>query len=164
MAERTGILSERVRLVVLAAMTVAIVVLLNLQIAGKERILRDGTIVLLRLAPVDPRSLLQGDYMALRYAMTSEVASAARAAGISDGTIVISLAENNEAKFVALYDGQPLSGDQRLMPVSTAAPCSSTRSSPKRASRQTSPLPSSKNQASLAMRTASPRSRKRSSR
>lgn len=115
MAERVGILSERVRLAVLAAMTVAILVLINLQIAGKERILEDGTIVLLRLAPVDPRSLLQGDYMALRYAMTREVASAARAAGISDGRIVISLGENGEATFVALYDGQQLTGDQRLL-------------------------------------------------
>lgn len=115
MAERVGILSERVRLVVLAAMTVAILVLINLQISGKERIVRDGTIVLLQLAPVDPRSLLQGDYMALRYAMTSEVSSAAQAAGVSDGRIVIALGENGEARFVALYNDQVLSRDQRLL-------------------------------------------------
>ena len=33
----------------------------------KERILQQGRLVLLRLAPVDPRSLMQGDYMDLRY-------------------------------------------------------------------------------------------------
>ncbi|WP_116125034.1 GDYXXLXY domain-containing protein [Lewinella sp. IMCC34183] len=33
----------------------------------KERILREGELTLFELAPVDPRSLLQGDYMALRY-------------------------------------------------------------------------------------------------
>ena len=33
----------------------------------KERTLRSGQLVLLQLAPVDPRSLLQGDYMDLRY-------------------------------------------------------------------------------------------------
>ncbi len=36
---------------------------------GHERTLRDGHLVLLELAPVDPRSLMQGDYMALRFAV-----------------------------------------------------------------------------------------------
>ncbi len=53
-----------------------IVILLNLtlllgyfgySIAQKEQLLSEGTLVLLELAPVDPRSLMQGDYMALRY-------------------------------------------------------------------------------------------------
>lgn len=42
---------------------------LNFSIAGKERIKRSGEVVYLRLAPVDPRSLMQGDYMALRFAL-----------------------------------------------------------------------------------------------
>ncbi len=37
----------------------------------KERTLKNGRLVLLQLAPVDPRSLMQGDYMALRYAIAS---------------------------------------------------------------------------------------------
>lgn len=36
-------------------------------IQGHERTLQQGERVLLRLAPVDPRSLMQGDYMALRF-------------------------------------------------------------------------------------------------
>jgi uncharacterized membrane-anchored protein len=36
-------------------------------ILGNERVLRDGRMVLLRLAPVDPRSLMQGDYMTLAF-------------------------------------------------------------------------------------------------
>jgi uncharacterized membrane-anchored protein len=36
----------------------------------KERTLKNGQLVLLQLAPVDPRSLMQGDYMVLRYAIT----------------------------------------------------------------------------------------------
>ena len=39
----------------------------NLAIVTKERIKRDGEPLYLALAPVDPRSLLQGDYMALRF-------------------------------------------------------------------------------------------------
>lgn len=34
---------------------------------GKESIRRDGKLIFLPLAPVDPRSLMQGDYMELRY-------------------------------------------------------------------------------------------------
>jgi uncharacterized membrane-anchored protein len=45
----------------------------NLSIIGKERIRRDGEIVYLELAPVDPRSLMQGDYMALRFALTRDL-------------------------------------------------------------------------------------------
>lgn len=41
----------------------------NVAIVGKERIERDGEIVYLELVPVDPRSLMQGDYMALRFAL-----------------------------------------------------------------------------------------------
>lgn len=36
---------------------------------GYEKTLREGQLVLLRLLPNDPRSLMQGDYMALEYAM-----------------------------------------------------------------------------------------------
>jgi uncharacterized membrane-anchored protein len=36
----------------------------------KEAVLRDGEVVLLRLAPADPRSLIEGDYMRLAYAIT----------------------------------------------------------------------------------------------
>ncbi len=37
----------------------------------KEILLKDGTLLLLKLAPVDPRSLMQGDYMELRYTFPS---------------------------------------------------------------------------------------------
>jgi len=42
----------------------------NFSVWQKERLLSQGTPVLLRLAPVDPRSLMQGDYMRLDYALT----------------------------------------------------------------------------------------------
>ncbi|MGD1984388.1 MAG: GDYXXLXY domain-containing protein, partial [Chromatiaceae bacterium] len=77
-------LSERTRLFVLVAMTVAILVFVNLQIMQKEDIIENGETLLLRLAPQDPRSLLQGDYMALRYAMTRDIALAARETNATD--------------------------------------------------------------------------------
>jgi uncharacterized membrane-anchored protein len=49
---------------------------LNASIVGKERIRRDGEVVYLSLAPIDPRSLMQGDYMALRFALAQELTRA----------------------------------------------------------------------------------------
>jgi len=41
-----------------------------------ERILSDGRVLLLELAPVDPRSLMQGDYMALQFAAVDDIRKA----------------------------------------------------------------------------------------
>jgi uncharacterized membrane-anchored protein len=38
-------------------------------VVDRERVLDTGRVVLFELAPVDPRSLMQGDYMALRFAI-----------------------------------------------------------------------------------------------
>jgi len=40
-------------------------------IAGRAAILRNGTEVLLKIEPVDPRDLLRGDYVMLRYDITN---------------------------------------------------------------------------------------------
>lgn len=43
----------------------------NWSVFRKEQTLSKGELVLFRLAPVDPRSLMQGDYMALNYEVTN---------------------------------------------------------------------------------------------
>jgi uncharacterized membrane-anchored protein len=48
----------------------------NYALAGKENVIRDGETVYLELAPVDPRSLMQGDYMALRFRLAEELEAA----------------------------------------------------------------------------------------
>jgi len=45
----------------------------NLSILAKENIKTQGQRIYLRLAPVDPRSLMQGDYMALRFEIASQL-------------------------------------------------------------------------------------------
>ena len=47
---------------------ILVLVFFNLTVFQKEKTLASGKLVLLQLAPVDPRSLMQGDYMQLRYA------------------------------------------------------------------------------------------------
>ncbi|QTC01845.1 GDYXXLXY domain-containing protein [Alcaligenes sp. SORT26] len=53
--------------------TVLILGVANVAIVQKERILSDGQTVLLELAPVDPRSLMQGDYMSLNFALSQNL-------------------------------------------------------------------------------------------
>ena len=56
--------------------TVAILAGVNWRIFKFEQLLNHGQVVRFALAPVDPRSLMQGDYMALEYAIARNVRSA----------------------------------------------------------------------------------------
>ncbi len=51
-------------------------VVANHGIVQRERILSDGRVLLLELQPVDPRSIMQGDYMALRFAAGDDIRDA----------------------------------------------------------------------------------------
>lgn len=108
-------LRNRLRLIVLFATLLVALGLVNSQILIKERIVRDGTTMLLEIAPRDPRSLLQGDFMALRYRMTEEVAAAADAAGLSDGVAIVTLDDAGVASFEAIDSGQPLGPGRHLL-------------------------------------------------
>lgn len=58
----------------LIAVGVAVVLAaVNLSILGKEAIKRDGAVVYLDLQPVDPRSIMQGDYMTLRFRLAQDI-------------------------------------------------------------------------------------------
>lgn len=48
----------------------------NYSIFGKEQVIRTGESIFLELAPVDPRSLMQGDYMALRFQLADSIEAA----------------------------------------------------------------------------------------
>lgn len=102
-----------------------ILILINWSILGKEKHLTEGKVVYLDLAPVDPRSLMQGDYMALRFRLTDKVYKAhskkedrtqrRHNLGSSDGYVVISLDERNIGSFKRLYIGQTLSNNEILI-------------------------------------------------
>jgi uncharacterized membrane-anchored protein len=76
----------------------------------KEWILRTGRPVLLALAPVDPRSLIQGDYMRLEY----QVARDAEPARQTEGTLLLRVDADGVGHFVA-KDTPPSSADQVLL-------------------------------------------------
>jgi uncharacterized membrane-anchored protein len=50
-----------------------VLVAVNGSIVAKERIKTHGERIYLELLPVDPRSLMQGDYMALRFALAERI-------------------------------------------------------------------------------------------
>ena len=115
MLNRIFNLQDRARIIVLAVTVATVLLVINVEIAGKEQIVRNGATVLLRIAPRDPRSLLQGDYMALRYTMAGAVASEAEHFEMNDGIAVIELGALNEARFVSLYKDQQLQDRQHLL-------------------------------------------------
>jgi uncharacterized membrane-anchored protein len=89
-------------IVVLA--TVLVLAGVNYSIHAKEQIIRHGETIYLSLAPVDPRSLMQGDYMALRFQITSQmplpaedVTELPRAPVVVDDKRVATLAANGAA-------------------------------------------------------------------
>ncbi|MFN2567217.1 MAG: GDYXXLXY domain-containing protein [Gemmatimonadaceae bacterium] len=87
----------------------------NASIVGKERLLADGTSVLLELAPVDPRSLIQGDYMRLDYAITRQIADS-QLVWPRTGQIVVVLDEHGVARFVRRHvSGTPPRAGEHLL-------------------------------------------------
>jgi uncharacterized membrane-anchored protein len=92
--------------------TLLVIVVVNFLIIKKEDTLANGRTMLLRLAPVDPRSLIQGDYMVLRYAIARDVTKAQLQ---HKGCIVVSLDPNDVAKFLRVHKDEDLKKGEHLI-------------------------------------------------
>lgn len=103
----------KVRLVILWLVAVAGLLFVNYGIYGREQLIRDGQPILLELAPVDPRSLIQGDYMALRYKIAVDLENQENLP--LRGKFVINVADNGVASFVRIDDSTPLGPNERLL-------------------------------------------------
>ncbi len=89
-------------------------------IVGKERLMARGDVVYLRLAPVDPRSLMQGDYMALNFSVANEVRAAhgtEQSRLAREEVIVVRRDDRNEGHFARLHHGEPLATGEMLLRV-----------------------------------------------
>lgn len=62
---------SKIRLILIGSNLLLLLIYFNYSVMQKETILTDGQLILLRLAPVDPRSLMQGDYMDLNYEISN---------------------------------------------------------------------------------------------
>ena len=84
---------------------VLVLAIVNWTIYARERHLAEGRVVLLELAPVDPRSLMQGDYMALAFAVANVPALRERP---TDGRMIVALDARGVGRFVRRDDASPL--------------------------------------------------------
>lgn len=82
----------RRRVAVVLAGLVLVLGVCNVTIYQREQLLAHGQVAILELAPVDPRSLMQGDYMALRFTAGTAVAKLRQAdeQTATDGYLILS--------------------------------------------------------------------------
>lgn len=89
---------------------------INVAAYQKEARLVSGEQIFLPLAPLDPRSLMQGDYMQLRFALANDVSDAPEG-----GVVVVKLDARRVATFVRRDDGSPLGADERRLRYTSRA-------------------------------------------
>ena len=96
------------RAIVIAAGAL-LLALVDWNIAAREHLLREGRVLLLELAPVDPRSLMQGDYMALRFKAADDAFGRwGKLKDVTDGRIIVKLDERGVGSYVRRDGGEPL--------------------------------------------------------
>lgn len=92
---------------------IIILLIFNYAIYKQEHILKNGSTLFLELAPVDPRSLMQGDYMILRYTLERTVPR--NQINYNHGHIVVKANTHNVLQFQRLYKNETLSKDEHLI-------------------------------------------------
>ena len=115
--------ATRRNLIVVIAATALSLAVVNLAIWGKERHLAQGEAVFLELAPVDPRSLMQGDYMALNFDIANRIRDALYQRRFADdephavdGYVIVRLDDRGVAHFQRLGAAEEtLNADERRL-------------------------------------------------
>lgn len=98
------------------ALTILVLATLNFSIYEKEHIRQNGEIVYLELRPADPRSIMQGDYMRLRYKIeTGEHTKDYKNIPVNGSLVVLSDA-HNIAQFIRIHKGEKLEAQEKLIP------------------------------------------------
>ncbi len=80
----------------------------NFGIWQRELLLTRGQMVLLRLAPIDPRSLIQGDYMRLGFEVAGQAFPFETRDKLADGRMVVALDAHDVGQFRRLAGSGPL--------------------------------------------------------
>ena len=86
--------------------------LYNNSILKKEELLSNGQTILLELAPVDPRSLMQGDYMRLNYDISNNIDTDSIS---KRGFCVVKLRENGVAEKVRIQENRTPINDNEFL-------------------------------------------------
>ncbi|MDR0737358.1 MAG: GDYXXLXY domain-containing protein [Zoogloeaceae bacterium] len=94
---------------------VLILIGVNYVIYRRENLLREGQAVFLELAPVDPRSLMQGDYMALNFQVAQAIQGEINSDDVRHGVAVLRLDERGVGHFARLGECSALEADERCI-------------------------------------------------
>ncbi len=100
-------------LVAIAAL--AVLGFVNAGIWQREALLQSGRIVLIELAPADPRSLMQGDFVRLSYRLSRDAFPDRATPSPRDGRIVVALDDRHVAMFRRHDDGVALAADEAVL-------------------------------------------------
>ncbi len=85
----------------------------NYQIIQKESILQKAKLILIPLAPLDPRSLMQGDFMRLRYDLRQELNYDSYLENENTGYLIVRLNKNKVGTGLRLQKNvEPLAADE----------------------------------------------------
>lgn len=101
------------KLKIFVSASLIILCLFNFMIYQKEQIRQNGETVLLELAPMDPRSLMQGDYMRLNYKIDAGIAPTSDIP--AHGRIVVAVGRDHIVSFQRFDDGTPLRDGERAV-------------------------------------------------
>lgn len=96
----------------IAAATLAIFGLVNTQIVQKEDLRNKGQRIFLELAPVDPRSLVQGDYMALNFSLSQQITNQLQGRNPVPDQAILSLDPQGKATFARWPNSAPLAPNE----------------------------------------------------
>jgi len=97
---------------------IVILTLLNYAIIQNERHLNKGETIILKLVPIDPRSMIQGDYMKLKYGLASKVKHAFAPLGRTPkkGFVLVHLNPQHIASFMKIYRGETIHKEEAKLP------------------------------------------------
>lgn len=90
---------SKLKLFIISANMVLVLLFFGFNIVKNEKVLSEGETVLLQLRPVDPRSLMQGDYMTLHFEVCNHIYGLEAE---SNKFCVVRLDDDRVAHFVSL--------------------------------------------------------------
>ncbi len=105
---------KNIKTIIILFNLICLVGYINWAIFHKEKTITEGALMLFELAPVDPRSLMQGDYMDLRYAIANQGRTQNELPKFGYG--VVTLDENRKVKLIRYQEEkEPLNDGEYLI-------------------------------------------------